>query len=97
MNGKPTKKQKPAAATPEPNPMSKQIAVVVTRMFAEYLERMRTAGAIDSACGRNWHGWVGMDGATWWLDVSWMGQGQERITAGSLEELKAAAVGKFGE
>lgn len=93
MNTRPKKKTKPLA-TPNEEFQSK---VVLTRMFAKYLQDMYAAGAIDSACGRNWHGWIGTDGATWWLDATHLGQRWERITAASLAELKAAAVAKFGE
>lgn len=94
MNHKPKK-------TPKPSPPANeelQFKVVMTRMFAKYLQDMYAAGAIDSACGRTWHGWIGRYGEnSWWLDATHLGQRQEIITAESLAELKAAAVAKFGE
>lgn len=93
MNPKTKKAPKPLATPNE----EFQFKVVMTRMFSKYLQDMYAAGAIDSACGRNWHGWIGTDGATWWLDATHLGERQERIAAASLAELKAAAVAQFGE
>lgn len=100
MNGHPkqsNKKPQPQAQTTPPAGPDFPLQVVMTRMFAEYLERMRAAGAIDSACGREWHGWIGVtDDGIWWLDASWRGKQQERMTAGSVAELRAKAGEKFG-
>lgn len=98
MNGHPKPaKKKQAQNQPKPPP-DFPLQVVMTRMFAEYLERMRAAGAIDSACGREWHGWIGVtEDGIWWLDATHRGKAQERIEAGSVAELKKLALEKFGE
>lgn len=90
------KRQKPQSPPKQSSDFPLQ--VVMTRMFAEYLERMRAAGAIDSACGRKWHGWIGVtEDGIWWLDASHLGKPQERIEAGSVAELKKLALERFGE
>lgn len=97
MNGHPKPKTQKPQNQPKQSP-DFPLQVVMTRMFAEYLERMRAAGAIDSACGREWHGWIGYTAeGVWWLDATHRGKAQERIEAGSVAELKAKALEKFGE